>query len=278
VASDDGVDAIIAITVRTALGDLAPAVATATVTKPLVAVMLDQQESVRLLRPSQAGHASQADQAGQSSPRVPAYLYPESAARALGHAARYAAWLAASPGQVPELEGIDHDAARAIVDGFLASQRLGGWLPAAQVAELLRCYGIRLGDDPAPPGVDVHIAVRAEPVFGPIVVFGVGGAVTEVLDDRTARLAPLTDVDARELISGIRAAPLLLGHASTEPADTGALADLLLRISRLADDFAEVAELDLNPVAARPDGAFPARARIRLIPAEPQDPFLRRLR
>jgi acyl-CoA synthetase (NDP forming)/GNAT superfamily N-acetyltransferase len=269
VASDDGVDAIMAITVRTALGDLAPAVATATVTKPLVAVMLDQQESVRLLRPGQPG---------RPGPPVPAYLYPESAARALGHAARYGTWLAASPGHVPELEGIDHDAARAIVGGFLASQRLGGWLPQAQVTALLACYGIRLGADQGPAGVEVHIAVRAEPVFGPVVIFGVGGAVTEILDDRAARLAPLTDVDARELISGIRAAPLLLGHASTEPADTGALADLLLRVSRLADEIAEVAELDLNPVAARPDGAFPARARIRLIPTEPQDPFLRRLR
>jgi acyl-CoA synthetase (NDP forming) len=231
--------------------------------------MLDQQESVRLLRPSQPG---------RPGPPVPAYLYPETAARALGHAARYGTWLAASPGHIPELEGIDHDAARAIVSGFLASQRLGGWLPQAQVTELLACYGIRLGADQGPPGVEVHIAVRAEPVFGPVVIFGVGGAITEILDDRAARLAPLTDVDARALISGIRAAPLLLGHASTEPADADALADLLLRISRLADDFAEVAELDLNPVAARPDGAFPARARIRLIPTEPQDPFLRRLR
>jgi acyl-CoA synthetase (NDP forming)/GNAT superfamily N-acetyltransferase len=272
VASDDGVDAIMAITVRTALGDLAPAVATATLRKPLVAVMLDQQESVRLLRRSHVG------QNGQPSPRVPAYLYPESAARALGHAARYGTWLASSPGHIPELAGIDHDAARTIVGGFLASQRLGGWLPAAEAAELLACYGIRLGADPGPPGVEVHIAVRAEPVFGPVVVFGVGGAVSEILDDRSARLAPLTDVDARELISGVRAAPLLLGHASTEPADTRALADLLLAVSRLADDIAEVAELDLNPVAARPDGAFPARARIRLIPTEPQDPFLRRLR
>ena len=80
------------------------------------------------------------------------------------------------------------------------------------------------------------------------------------------------------MIREIRAAPLLFGHRGAPPADVAALADTLLRVSRLADDLPEVAELDLNPIMARPDGVSAVDARVRITPAEPQDPFLRRLR
>jgi len=124
----------------------------------------------------------------------------------------------------------------------------------------------------------VVIGTRTEPVFGPIVVFGIGGAVSDLLEDKIARLTPLTDADVDEMIKGIKAAPLLLGERGTDPVDLAALTGLLLRVSRLADDLAELAELELSPVIARADGAYPAGARIRLAPADPQDPFLRRLR
>ncbi len=370
VARDAGVDAVMAITVPTALGNLAPAVLAARPGIPLVAVPLDQDESVRLLRsggdgdaggpagapgPARPGTAAPGQPAagpGQPVPAVaavPAYLYPEGAARALGHAVRYQAWRSRPPGRVPELPGIDPQAARRIVARFLSRSHLGGWLPPAPTADLLACYGIalvrtvpagdaedavaaarRLGGGPVvlkadvaglvhksdagavlldlrteadvragyaalagrfggdlrrvlvqpmvTDGVEVLAGVAHEPVFGPLVVFGLGGVATDVLGDRVARLTPLTDADADEMIRGIRAAPLLHGHRGAPPADVRALAGLLLRISRLADDIPEVAELDLNPVIARPDGASPVDARIRLVPAEPQDPFLRRLR
>ena len=127
-------------------------------------------------------------------------------------------------------------------------------------------------------GVETLIGLVQEPVFGPLVVFGLGGVSTDVLGDRSARLTPLTGADADDMIRGLRAAPLLLGHRGTEPADTGALADILLRVSRLAGDLPEVAELDLNPVIARPDGACAVDARVRLSAAAHRDPFLRRLR
>jgi acyl-CoA synthetase (NDP forming)/RimJ/RimL family protein N-acetyltransferase len=127
-------------------------------------------------------------------------------------------------------------------------------------------------------GVETIVGVVQEPVFGPLVVFGLGGVATEVLGDHAARLAPLTDADAAELISGVRAAPLLFGHRGSPAADTAALADLLLRVSRLADDLPEIAELDLNPVIARPDGAHVVDVRIRVASAAPHDPFLRQLR
>ena len=127
-------------------------------------------------------------------------------------------------------------------------------------------------------GTEVIIGVAQEPVFGPLIVFGLGGIATDVLADHAARLAPLTGTDADEMIRSIRSAPLLLGHRGAPPADLPALREALQRISRLADDLPEVAELDLNPVMARPHGVCVADARIRITPAQPQDPFLRRLR
>jgi acyl-CoA synthetase (NDP forming)/GNAT superfamily N-acetyltransferase len=127
-------------------------------------------------------------------------------------------------------------------------------------------------------GTEVIVGLAAEPVFGPLVVFGLGGVATDVLSDRSARLCPLTDTDAAALIRSIRAAPLLLGHRGTPAADLAALQDILLRVSRLADDLPQVAELDLNPVIARPDGAHAVDARVRVLPSEQGDPYLRRLR
>jgi acyl-CoA synthetase (NDP forming) len=127
-------------------------------------------------------------------------------------------------------------------------------------------------------GTEVIIGVTQEPVFGPLIVFGLGGAATDVLGDRSARLTPLTDTDAAALIRSIRAAPLLLGHHGTAAADVPALQDILMRLSRLADDLPQVAELELDPVIARPDGAHVVDARVRVLSAEPTDPYLRRLR
>ncbi|HEX9624828.1 MAG TPA: acetate--CoA ligase family protein, partial [Streptosporangiaceae bacterium] len=127
-------------------------------------------------------------------------------------------------------------------------------------------------------GVEVLIGVVTEPVFGPLVVFGLGGVATDLLGDHCARLTPLTDTDATDLIKGVRAARLLEGYRDQPAVDTGALADVLLRVSRLADDLPEVAELDLNPVIARADGCQAADARIRIVPVKPADPYLRKLR
>ena len=124
-------------------------------------------------------------------------------------------------------------------------------------------------------GVETIVGVVAEPVFGPVVVFGLGGVATGVLGDHAARLAPLTDADADDLIHAIRAAPALLGPGPA--ADVGAVRDTLLRVSRLADDLPQVAELDLNPVIACPDGVVAVDARIRVTSQRLADPFLRQL-
>jgi len=141
-------------------------------------------------------------------------------------------------------------------------------------------------------GTEVIVGVTGDHMFGPLVVLELGGVTAEVLADHAARLTPLTNIDADQLIRSLRSAPLLRGHRGsaglggqppqTPPpghaADLGALRDLLLRVSRLADDLPEVTELSLNPVIARPDGAFVVDARIKVTPYRAQDPFLRKLR
>ena len=134
-------------------------------------------------------------------------------------------------------------------------------MPALQLEGLARRYGER----EALGGVSLSLrAGQSLVVFGP--------------DDHAARLTPLTDTDADALIRSVRAAPRLLGQRGAPATDREKLRELLLRVSRLADDLPEVTELDLSPIIAKPDGVFAADARIKVVPCLPQDPFLRRLR
>jgi len=138
VGADPGVGAVLALTATTAVGDLVPDVAAARLEVPVAAAVMDQLEAVRLLPGPDA-----------EAPAVPAYAYPESAARALGHAARYGLWRAAAPGTVPDLDGLYQDRARELVAGFLAATPQGGWLPRTQTTQLLGCYGVPLAGSTA---------------------------------------------------------------------------------------------------------------------------------
>ncbi len=268
VGADPGVDAVLAVTATTATSDLIPEVRAAHVPVPIVATVMDQVEGVRLLPGPD-----------EDSPAVPAYAYPESAAWALGHAARYGAWRATPPGSVPVLEDLHQDQARELVARFLAGTPEGGWLPSEQTVELLSCYGMPLADGTAATagGVRVKITVLEEPVFGPLVLFGLAGAAAGVLADRAARLTPLTDADADDLIRSVRAAPMLPGRSGGPATDRASLRSMLLRVSQLADDVPQVAELELSPVIARPDGVLAVDARVRIQAAEPADAYLRQL-
>jgi acyl-CoA synthetase (NDP forming) len=103
-------------------------------------------------------------------------------------------------------------------------------------------------------GVETMIGISDDPMFGPLIAFGLGGVHVEVLRDVQFRVAPLTDTDADELLHGIRGLPLLQGYRGHPPADLDALREVLLRVSRLAVDVPEIAELDLNPVMALAPG------------------------
>jgi acyl-CoA synthetase (NDP forming)/GNAT superfamily N-acetyltransferase len=127
-----------------------------------------------------------------------------------------------------------------------------------------------------PDGLEALCGVVQEPVFGPLVLFGLGGTATDALADRTARLTPLTDTDAAEMVRSLRAASLVTGeHAHVA---VGAIEDVLLRLGQLADDHPEIAELDVNPVIVSPDAAVAVDARVRVAPYQSWDPYLRRLR
>jgi acyl-CoA synthetase (NDP forming)/GNAT superfamily N-acetyltransferase len=337
VGADPGVDAVLAVTATTATSDLVSEVHSARLPVPLAASVMDQIEAVRLLPGPD-----------ENSPAVPAYAYPESAARALGHAARYGIWRAAPHGSAPELEGLRRDQARKLVTGFLAGSPRGGWLSDEQTTELLGCYGVRLADHVTVtteeaalaaaarfggpvavkanvPGLvrrsqtgavllgldgaeevrrgfrtlrrtfgnrlagvivqpmitgemKVKINVLEEEVLGPLVLFGLAGAAADVLGDRAARLAPLTEADADDLIRPVGAAWILLGRHGASGADLTSVKSVLLRVSQIADDLAQIAELELNPIVALANGAEVLDARVRIRAADPVDAYLRQLR
>jgi acyl-CoA synthetase (NDP forming)/RimJ/RimL family protein N-acetyltransferase len=131
----------------------------------------------------------------------------------------------------------------------------------------------------ATPGVTIVVRTADDPAFGALISFGVGGVATDLLGDHAFRVLPLTDRDAAELVRSVRAAPLLFGYRGGRPVDVAVLEDLLLRVARLADDLPEVAELELNPVIAAPDGVSVLGAAIRIAtPSTRLDVGPRRLR
>ena len=95
------------------------------------------------------------------------------------------------------------------------------------------------------------------------------GVVTELIGDAGFRIAPLTDVDAEELVHEGKAGRLVAGFRGAPPANATALVELLHRLARLADDLPEVAELDLNPVVATADGCLAVDARVRVATPPP---------
>ena len=118
-------------------------------------------------------------------------------------------------------------------------------------------------------GAELLAGAIQDPVFGPLVAFGPGGVLAELIGEAQFRLAPLTDHDAGELVRSGKAGRLVAGFRGAPPADQGALVDLLLRLSLLAEDLPEVAELDLNPVLALPEGCFAVDARVRVAEHDP---------
>ena len=272
---------------------------------------------------------------------VPAYAFPENAARALAHVAAYADWRAQPPGLLWTFDDIKAEEARTICRHALTAHG-EGWLSGDDTRAVLGAFGLPLAagtiahsaDEAAAlaqvigfpvaaklasrrvshksdcgvvqlnltsdaavrrafedivtrsrtvaapdeiegvliqamiaGGVETMIGVSDDPLFGPLVAFGLGGIHVEVLRDVQFRVAPLTDRDVDDLIHGIRGLPLLRGYRGHPPADLEALRELLLRVSRLAVEVPEISELDLNPVIALPPGhgcrIVDARVRVR---------------
>jgi acetyltransferase len=117
-------------------------------------------------------------------------------------------------------------------------------------------------------GQEVIIGMKRDPIFGPLVMFGLGGVYVEALADVSFRLAPLSRQDAEEMIAEVRSAKLLLGLRGAPPADLAALVDAILRIGQLAADCPEIAELDVNPLLVMPSGQGALAVDVRIILGE----------
>jgi acyl-CoA synthetase (NDP forming) len=116
----------------------------------------------------------------------------------------------------------------------------------------------------APRGTAVQLTSTEDPLFGPVVGFGVAGVPTDLLRDVSHRFPPLRTGDIEDMVSGVRAAPLLRGYRGAEPVDLASLHDLIGRVSVLADDHPEIAALSLNPVIAHGEGVAVLGAHVRV--------------
>jgi acetyl coenzyme A synthetase (ADP forming)-like protein len=315
VLADPGIDAVIALFVP-------PVVAGAEEVAAAISRALESADSDKPVLASVISHAG--TPAALLTGDVTPFAYPESAARSLGRVAERAEWLRRPQGRVPEITGIDRDAARAVaaaasnrwltpeearvllvafgvpvvaerradsVEEALAAAGALGYpvvvksaIPGAHKtevggvaldlrdAEAVRAAAERIG----PPfllqplvrgGVELLVGAVQDPVFGPLVALGPGGTLAELIGDAGFRLAPLTDVDADELVSSGKVGHLVAGFRGAAPADSAALADVVLRIGLLVAEVPEVAEIDLNPVIAGPHGCVAVDARVRIAPS-----------
>lgn len=269
---------------------------------------------------------------------VPAYIFPESAARALAAMDAYRRWLARPPGVVRTFE-VDRAAVRQVIEDALAAGRTQ--LSPLEALEVLRAYGIptvecrfaRSADEAAAeaeaiglpvvlkvvsqdivhksdvggvavdlrgpeevrdayrrmmrriaesaPGAEVDgvlvqpfvnggretiIGMTLDRSFGPVLMFGLGGIYVEALGDVAFRVEPVSDVDAWEMVRGIRGRSLLEGFRGEPPADQALLVEVIQRVSQLVGEHHEIQELDINPFVAFEDGGIAVDARIRVGP------------
>ena len=131
---------------------------------------------------------------------------------------------------------------------------------ALNLLETARRHGLTvrglLVEPMAPPGAELILGLRRDPQFGPVVLVGLGGVLTEVLDDVVIRLAPLDTAAADAMLDDLRGARILRGVRGGPPVERGAVAAMLVALGRLGLDRPDILEVDLNPVIAGPSGAL----------------------
>jgi acetyl coenzyme A synthetase (ADP forming)-like protein len=298
VLDDPGVDAVIALFVLTVVADTADVVAAiervrATASKPVVPVVISAEGTPRGAFPYPESAARALGLAAQRAEwlRRPTGVVPDVAVDADFALPDVDGWL--DPQQtrallraygiplVPELTAeTPAQAAGAAVElglpavvktaaaGAHKTESGGVALDLRTEAEVTaaaeRIGGPVLVQPYLTEGAELLAGVVQDPLFGPLVAFGPGGTLAELIGSARFALAPLTDVDVEVALTTGKAAKLVAGWRGAPPADRAALADLLHRLSRLAVDLPEVAELDLNPVLAGPDGCVAVDARVRV--------------
>jgi acyl-CoA synthetase (NDP forming) len=167
-------------------------------------------------------------------------------------------------------------ALKAIGPTLLHRSDVGGVkLDLENTAQLRRAFGEleqKLGDrvtsylvqEMVPGGVEVIVGGLFDPTFGPLVLYGSGGTLVELLGDTAFRIAPLSDADVSDVLNEVKGTALLRGFRGAPPADEKALADVLLRVSALLEACPEIQEMDLNPVKVLETGARVVDFRIRV--------------
>jgi acyl-CoA synthetase (NDP forming) len=137
----------------------------------------------------------------------------------------------------------------------------------SMVAQLDEMAGRRLVvQSMAPPGVACVLGAVDDPLFGPVVRFGVGGVASDLLGDHAYRIPPLSMTEARRLVGAPKAAPLLRGYRGADPVDIESLCDIVARLGLLVDEVPALASIDMNPIVVSGSGAavLGASARVRL--------------
>jgi len=147
----------------------------------------------------------------------------------------------------------DKDAVGAAFDEIVANSKKA--VPGAKILGVAVQYM-------APQGTEVIVGMTTDPQFGPVMMFGLGGIMVEVLKDVSFRLVPLAEKDADQMINEIKGRPVLAGVRGQPPSDVAALKQTILKVSEFVQQHPEIRELDLNPVFAYPDGALAVDARI----------------
>lgn len=127
--------------------------------------------------------------------------------------------------------------------------------PTADITGVLVC-------EQADDGLELIVGALHDAVFGPTIMFGLGGIFTEVFEDVSFRVAPLKKIDAEEMVQEIKGAKILKGIRGQAPKDTDALIELLMSVSRLVTEEKSIKELDLNPVRLYEKGLLALDARI----------------
>lgn len=123
----------------------------------------------------------------------------------------------------------------------------------------------------APHGSACVVRTAEDPLFGPIVSFGLAGDASDLLGDVTYGFPPVTDVDVADLVRSARATPRLFGYRGLPPVDVASLEDVIARVSVLADDLPELRMLELNPIVVSEHGSVVLGARVTLAPADRAD-------
>jgi acetyltransferase len=267
--ADPGVDAVLVLNCPTALAE--PEAAARAVIDRIAAAAPATLSGRNIYTAWLGDHSVAAARRRFSAARIPTYDTPEAAVSGFLHRARYRQnqeLLMQAPPARPDPFQPDVAAARAAI--VPAVRDGAGWLDAEAISSVLAAYGIRHATDaPArrPGAIELLAGLGEDPVFGPVVLFGQGGAAADLIGDSAAALPPLNPVLARAQMARTRVWRLLQGDRGRPVVALDAVADVLIRLGQLAADHPEIRELDINPLLADEQGVVALDARIRVAAA-----------